>query len=325
MTKTIKEYNDYVFEVSASTLSKNFFSRNDFLSYQSHVQNKQYLCFQLKTSSKNKVIFECVFCHKDGETIFFSPITGAFSDIFQGVGLSPCMMKECFTEIEGYLVSVYGEIKLSITLPPLYFSNSSGVINCLINLGWVIEQTDVNYHLEIFDDFELRNSISSSKRKCLNKLIKNDYEFFELDINLSNVKDVYNVIAINRTALGYPVTMPEVSIIDLSSQFQNDVKLFCVKKDGLIVASAICLKINLDTLYVFYWAELPEDRVESPILKLADGISDYCEKNKIKFLDVGISTEDSKPNYGLMNFKKQLGCVESLKFTLIKETLINAS
>jgi len=320
MSEVIKIYTDYVFEVSNESLSKNLFSRNDFLLYQSKVQGKDYLSFKLRTITKNKVIFECVFCSKGDKKFFFSPMTGAFSDIFQDAALTPKMLSECFVDIENYLEKVYGDIVLHLALPPLYFSNSTSVINCLINVGWVPEKYDVNYHFKINEDFELKSLISSSKKKCLNKLIKNSYKFEPLELNKFNIETVYNIISINRTSLGYPVTMSEVSVKDLAENFKNDVKLFCVRKNELIVASAICLQINETTLYVFYWAELPEERTESPILALADGITLYCKERKIKFLDIGISTENSKPNYGLMNFKKQLGCIESLKLTLIKRS-----
>ncbi|GIU12391.1 hypothetical protein TUM4261_25480 [Shewanella sp. c952] len=318
MSEVIKRYTDRTFEVSDTSLSNNLFSRNDFLFYQSKTQKKKYLSFKLKNANKNKIIFECVFCFRSDNNLFFSPMTGAFSDVFQDASLTPNMLNECFIDIEQYLKDVYGNISLSIALPPLYFANSSSVINCLINLGWIPGKYDVNYHFDICDNFEFRSLISSSKRKCLNKLNRNNYSFDSLELNEFNVKSVYNIISINRTALGYPVTMTEDSVVDLSEHFRHDVKLFCVHKDDVIVASAICLNINEDTLYVFYWAELPDKRAESPILALAEGITLYCKENKIRYLDIGISTENSKPNYGLMNFKKQLGCIESLKLTLTK-------
>ena len=39
---------------------------------------------------------------------------------------------------------------------------------------------------------------------------------------------------------------------------------------------------------------------------------DNLKENKIILLDAGVSTIDSKPNYGLMQFKHNLGFSESL-------------
>jgi hypothetical protein len=35
-------------------------------------------------------------------------------------------------------------------------------------------------------------------------------------------------------------------------------------------------------------------------------------------MDVGTSTEEGLPIYGLINFKRELGCMESLKLSFIK-------
>lgn len=39
----------------------------------------------------------------------------------------------------------------------------------------------------------------------------------------------------------------------------------------------------------------------------------------LKYLDIGPSTENSIPNYGLCDFKESIGCRRSLKYTMVKE------
>ena len=46
---------------------------------------------------------------------------------------------------------------------------------------------------------------------------------------------------------------------------------------------------------------------------LAYQLIQYYTKKGIKILDIGISTEDGIPNYGLCDFKESIGCFLSSK------------
>ena len=63
--------------------------------------------------------------------------------------------------------------------------------------------------------------------------------------------------------------------------FPEEVLLFGV--NNLLVASSICIKINNDILYVFYWADGPNMQQYSPVALLAKNIYDFCQENSYKF------------------------------------------
>lgn len=65
----------------------------------------------------------------------------------------------------------------------------------------------------------------------------------------------------------------------------------------------------------FLLGEDPNFRKEMPVLVLVDGIMDHCHKAGFAILDIGVSTEKSMPNEGLIAFKTGLGFQSSPKLT----------
>ena len=85
-----------------------------------------------------------------------------------------------------------------------------------------------------------------------------------------------------------------------------------------IIASAICIKISEEILYVFYWGDNEDYQDISPISYLSYKIASYCKSNNIRILDLGTSSYKSLPNFGLINFKKSIGASCCNKLRIIK-------
>ena len=48
---------------------------------------------------------------------------------------------------------------------------------------------------------------------------------------------------------------------------------------------------------------------------LAYSLFDYYADNGLRILDIGPSTEDGIPNYGLCEFKESIGCSVTMKYS----------
>ena len=71
-----------------------------------------------------------------------------------------------------------------------------------------------------------------------------------------------------------------------------------------------------DKIYqVIYWGDLRGFSSLRPMNLLAYRIFEHYHKQGIEILDIGPSTEDSIPNYGLCCFKESIGCRSSLKLS----------
>ena len=88
-----------------------------------------------------------------------------------------------------------------------------------------------------------------------------------------------------------------------------------VMDNDKLIAAAISVRVSKEILYNFYHADEFTYRSSSPMVMLIKEIYEYCQRNKIQILDLGISTKNGLINQGLFNFKKSLGCSVTEKNT----------
>ena len=96
--------------------------------------------------------------------------------------------------------------------------------------------------------------------------------------------EVYRVLESNRRSLGVELSMSEEQLLRLSNTFEDKVLLFGLKHNSQFISAAVCIRINLDTLYVFYWGHHPETTLKDPITPLAQYIYGFCQKENIQRL-----------------------------------------
>lgn len=220
--------------------------------------------------------------------------------------------------IESYFLQNTFAKLLKILLPP----SSSGYYSPelqfygLHSRGFKIENCNLSYCLPIKDGVEFDSLVSHGNLKRIRKCIRADLSSHEVSIEKLDI--VYKIISLNRQFKGYPMTLSYSQLLQQAKLFQNKFKFFCSKIEGEIIASAIAIKITDKTLYILYWGDISEYRAFSPIVSLCKYIYEYCNQHKIDFLDIGTATLNKEPNFGLIDFKSDLGFEHNLKFTMQK-------
>jgi hypothetical protein len=126
------------------------------------------------------------------------------------------------------------------------------------------------------------------------------------------------VIATNRAAKGYPLTLSYEALWEMAVKLPDRIACFGAFRGSEMVAASVCVKVRPDILYVFYWGELPTMKRISPTTFLAARMLDFAKQTGLEIMDLGISTEHSEPNLGLMKYKSHLGSFPSLKLVLEK-------
>ena len=61
---------------------------------------------------------------------------------------------------------------------------------------------------------------------------------------------------------------------------------------------------------------MPKSNADRTMNFLSYKVLEYYKNTNIKYVDIGPSTEDSLPNYGLCEFKESIGCFIMPKFTM---------
>ncbi|MDE6267228.1 MAG: hypothetical protein K2M07_07765 [Muribaculaceae bacterium] len=204
---------------------------------------------------------------------------------------------------------------LSITLPPLFYSNElSSFLIRAVNTPWINVTADYNYHYNtaIPPDFNLPTF--KEIRKKLRRANSAGFQF-QLVIEEHKKREVYEVIRRNRESQGYPLSMTFGQIMSTEAIVRMD--FFMMYDEARHpVASAICYHVAPGIVQVIYWGDLVDYRPLYPMNLFAMRVFAHYHEAGIKIVDVGPSSTGGIPNRGLCTFKHRIGCELTSKYTL---------
>ncbi len=130
---------------------------------------------------------------------------------------------------------------------------------------------------------------------------------------------VYNFLQDCRHHKGYQLSMSYEEVQQLNLNFPEAIHLFAVHEGDKLVAAALCLAVNPEVLYAFYYDHHSDYDHVSPVVMLMEYIYQWCAEKNFRYLDLGTSTAaEGGINYPLLSFKLHLGAKPSPKYTLQK-------
>ena len=203
----------------------------------------------------------------------------------------------------------------NITLPPeiYYQSFVAKQINTLWREGFKVTNIDLNYAFNtgLFNDDYLKN-IQYNARKNLKIALRSDFVFSRC-IEEEEKELAYKVIKINREERGFPLRMTWQQVRATTDIIKSD--FFLLKdENNNEIASAIVFHVADDIVQVIYWGDIPEYSHLKTMNFLSYKVFEYYKSINVNIVDVGPSTENSVPNYGLAEFKESIGCFVSPKY-----------
>jgi len=264
----------------------------------------------------DKKVFATIAFYDVGDGVFSSPRRGTFGGLGLNHPLEMRRIEAFFLQIVKYLRAA-GAAILQVKLAPLSHNGAveSTIVNILLRNQWTLSGHELNCDLRVDSQpFIDRIDYGNAKRirKCQRERIA------ATQLALSDLPEVYRVIAENRTRRSYPMSMTLPQLQDMARTFPSAVHLFGVhgsNNDSALFAAAVCIALSPTVLYVFLWGDADGMATYSPIAPLASAIYEYCQREGFAILDAGTSTVDGAPNYGLLHFKHGLGFSESLKLS----------
>jgi len=206
--------------------------------------------------------------------------------------------------------------KIKITLPPLFYDEThiQWIINSLYTNDFSISGADIAHYvnLERYISFE-DNYIDSLAIKARQKISSSLKEGMSCE-KVTDISESYQIIKKNREHRGYPLLLKEEDLIETSKNIKID--CFLVKSSiGENIASAIVYHIKDGLVQVIYWGNLPGHNDKNSMNFMAYHMLKYYCNQGLSFFDLGQSTENSIPNFGLSDFKQSIGCLPSVKFS----------
>ena len=132
-----------------------------------------------------------------------------------------------------------------------------------------------NFDLKVDKDcFE--SKISYSAKKTLKKNLTHGHESMKLPF--SEFDNGYSIIEKNRSEYNYPMSMTRDALKEMLKIFPEKFFLFGVytpAPNRALIASSICIEVQKNILYIFYWGEDPAYRKLSPVTLLSKIIYDH--------------------------------------------------
>ena len=303
----------YIKEVSASEYKSCFikyphiYNTTEFSELNRHkVENIRYLLFE-DTKTRFGIILG------ETEKAFHSPFSAPFGSFtsnkrerLEYLNIAVTMLKE------------YGnknKKKIIITLPPTIYDSFqiSRTVNIMSRMA-TLRHADINYHFDLCN-FNIYNKIAErNARKNLNRAMREDLKFRHIAVHdKGGISKVYNIIRQNREEHGYPLRMSLDDVMKTIEVIPADFFILEHKDTG--VASAQVFQTTEDIFQVIYWGNSGIYSDMRPMNRLAYHIFEYYNKKGARILDIGPSTENGEPNYGLCDFKESIGCSATPKFS----------
>jgi|WetSurMetagenome_2_1015567.scaffolds.fasta_scaffold28228_3 hypothetical protein len=252
---------------------------------------------------------------KDNE--FLSPFSapfGGFSFFSQDVRLQ-------YLEVAIDLLKSWAREKnltsIKISLPPFIYDNSfiSKQINCIWRQGFIISEINLNYsfNLDSFNNDYL-NNIWYNARKNLMVSMKSSLHF-KICLGPEEKELAYEIICKNRESRGYPLRMTWEQVSDTIQIIPAD--FFLVEdQSGLNIASAMVFHVSKSVVQVVYWGDLHGHSEKKPMNFISFKLFEFYKSKGYQFIDIGPSSENSLPKYGLCEFKESIGSRIDPKYSL---------
>lgn len=251
---------------------------------------------------------------RQGQALY-SPLRAPFGSVEMRQGLSYASLYafleafEAFCRQEGFQSLRLGHYPLG------YAPEAPLLVQVLWALGYHSTCIDLCQHLPVSAQVFAEGLHTSEKRR-LRKCTAAGFVFEEW--KNPDLAQVYAFVKACRLRKGFPISMSEEAFQALWQHFPEAHRVFCVKDGAEIAALSVTIAVNKQILYNFYPADHPDYLAFSPTVFLMQGIYEFAQKNKFNLLDLGISTEQGRPNQGLIRFKECLGASPSLKYTFLK-------
>ncbi len=276
---------------------------------------------------KTDIIKYLLFCDEDKErfvSVFGSkdqelrlPFSAPFSTIGgMKKGTKTGHYKEALEALKMYAYEE-GYKMIEITFPPLFYDESeiSYWLNAGLQMKGRIKTIDLNYaiNLDAAGKEGYSSMLSYNAKKNL-RIAKEKGNTFSICQTEDEFYTAYDIIRQNREVKGYPLRM-NYEQVRWTKNLLNG-KFFVVRNQGKNLASAIVFEPVPNVAQVIYWGDVPNASEYKSINYLAEQLVMFYLELGFRYLDIGPSTEQGIPNYGLCNFKESIGCEVTSKITL---------
>ncbi|MGY2133968.1 hypothetical protein ACW9KT_17190 [Hymenobacter sp. HD11105] len=246
-------------------------------------------------------------------TMAYSPYQAPFGGVQMGPGLTSGALGRYLEAVHAVLEAArVRQVRLR-AYPFAYDPTSSGLLtHVLSQLGYRVVLAELNNHLPLNQDFEAR--LHPSERRRLAKCRRHGFHFEQEPLFF--LPKAYEFLRRCREEKGQHLSMSEERLTELFRLLPNNHFLFSVRDAaGEWAALTVAIQVNERVLYNFYPASPLSYNAFSPVVMLNEGLHAFGRASGLHLLDLGTSSLPTGLNQSLLQFKRHLGGILSLKLT----------
>ncbi|WP_345070835.1 hypothetical protein [Hymenobacter fastidiosus] len=245
-----------------------------------------------------------------------SPWQAPFGSVQLAAGMRADVLLEFLRLTEAQLLA-RGLRHIHIRSYPFAYdpAGSALLTDALRQSGYQVTRAELNNHLPLAADFAAR--LHPSERRRLHKCRRHGLHFEQEPPYLLPL--AYEFLARCRQEKGQQLSLELARLQELFRQFPREYFLFSVRDAaGEWAALTVAIQVNSEVLYNFYPASPLAYNAFSPVVMLNEGLHAFGRASGLRLLDLGTSTLPTGLNQSLLQFKRHLGGVPSLKLTFDK-------
>ncbi|QIL74455.1 hypothetical protein [Hymenobacter sp. HDW8] len=275
----------------------------------------QQLAFYLEDQARGQTVAQLhIVIDADTYGLAYSPYQAPFGGIQLASGVPNAALKAFMLAVHATLKDS-GVRRLRIRAYPFAYdpAGSALMTQGLSQLGYQVTLAELNNHLPLEQDFEAR--LHPSERRRLAKCRRHGFRFEQEPLFF--LPKAYEFLRRCREEKGQHLSLSEERLTELFRAFPNNHFLFSVRDPmGEWAALTVAIQVNERVLYNFYPASPLAYNAFSPVVSLNEGLHAFGRASGLSLLDLGTSTLPTGLNQSLLQFKRHLGGVLSLKLTL---------
>jgi hypothetical protein len=284
------------------------------LSEHRQIQSPDHWISYYVLGQKEKKIYGEIHFHVT-DRIASSPCRSPFGSVDASVNIEPATLFK-FLEYVDASLGIKGIRKVIIKGPPTIYQNKIQVLvqTFLLNLKYQISNGEISAVLvadKPFDELSHQWEKRKVRHTKTTDLRLKHHPAEDLEI-------LYNLIFECRQKKGYSSSMTFEDLQRIVNTFPDRFVLTSIHKNEEMVAASVSIQLNRRVLYHFYSDHIRPISELNPTIFLIKGLYEYALKNNIEIVDLGTSSLDGYPNFGLLDFKIGLGTTLTSKFTFEK-------
>ncbi|WP_345111164.1 hypothetical protein [Hymenobacter algoricola] len=272
------------------------------------------LTFYLEDQAAGRTVAQLPVFARQGAA--HSPWQAPFGAVQLAAGVGAPLVRAFLQLVEAELAA-RGFPRLHLRSYPFAYdpAGSAVLTQALQQGGYRVALAELNHHLPLAAGFEAR--LHPSERRRLQKCRRHGLHFEQEPPYL--LPRAYEFLARCRQEKGQELSLALERLQELFRLFPREYFLFSVRDAaGEWAALTIAVQVSQQVLYNFYPASPLALNAFSPVVLLNEGLHAFGQASGLGLLDLGTSTLPTGLNQSLLQFKRHLGGVPSLKLTFEK-------